>query len=732
MLSPNGFDATDARPSSGDHVTAVGRWVFDCGHAAKTELHPLFALESDHDGFGQMRPGGKVQPIRLAKIWFNSAADVVTGATTLFNPPPVENKPLDFDMKIPEAAGHRMMVVRVTEGDPNALGVLGFSNGMAHLRITPPTFGKALFRVALGFVDSSAVTGADSFTVHLDEMRALNDKDDHGTGEWYQSADVNGAWKQIWWDSPLDDGAPAFPIHKSFTVTDEELRMHLIGYEDDDPFPGDQVSSGVIVRDLKALAGAGTETTQTPSWRLFFHVDKGPPPSPTLSDVPFWTSRLADEPNDEWAPYGHPTDFGTIPVSQGGGTITHPAFITEQGAVYDSGRTHLQGIDVDRYEFETDDFSDIAFGAVSSKLKLDAVKVYSQYSNAAIPQCVKDVIGWRGGQVDVRSATQAAGDVPYTMTVITAPRQVPGDWGEPLEGGAATQSCATTPPPGDRPGFRPVDLTKELQPDDQGTGLTMPFAWQHVPGDVDKYAITFPEGLARPAGQPPCQYDQDPSLAILAPGMKIRAVSVAGTLSIGQDEVTLDKLGLAPDMHVLVAITHPQGKRDIYRLSAEWDRGEYFTKAQCEARKAEDRLKSKRWVSVIPVALVDTVTYDQRANPLQIVVRTFDDIAFEQINVVRGSFDAIISAPAGQDVAARLYDDRGVLVGESTPVQDRAAADVRAQVPDGLQAQSHLDVTGLNTRTSYTLQAVLGAGTPLAPPAGTTGHSTIAISPVAK
>ena len=44
---PNRDRDLGARPSLGDHVTALGRWIFACGREPTSQIHPLPMFESD-------------------------------------------------------------------------------------------------------------------------------------------------------------------------------------------------------------------------------------------------------------------------------------------------------------------------------------------------------------------------------------------------------------------------------------------------------------------------------------------------------------------------------------------------------------------------------------------------------------------------------------------------------------------------------------------------------------
>jgi hypothetical protein len=53
------------RPAKDDHVTVVGNWIYDCGHDAKTEIHPVYMFESDRLEFVSVLQGKPMPPVRV-------------------------------------------------------------------------------------------------------------------------------------------------------------------------------------------------------------------------------------------------------------------------------------------------------------------------------------------------------------------------------------------------------------------------------------------------------------------------------------------------------------------------------------------------------------------------------------------------------------------------------------------------------------------------------------------
>jgi hypothetical protein len=73
METETGGVAYVSRSAVGDHMTATGRWIFDCGHDPKTEVHhPMPAFESDHL---EQRPIGYapgLRQVRVVRVHLNS------------------------------------------------------------------------------------------------------------------------------------------------------------------------------------------------------------------------------------------------------------------------------------------------------------------------------------------------------------------------------------------------------------------------------------------------------------------------------------------------------------------------------------------------------------------------------------------------------------------------------------------------------------------------------------
>ena len=49
METESGHFPLPYRPVAGDRLTVAGRWIYDCGHDPKTEIHPLAMVAGEHD-----------------------------------------------------------------------------------------------------------------------------------------------------------------------------------------------------------------------------------------------------------------------------------------------------------------------------------------------------------------------------------------------------------------------------------------------------------------------------------------------------------------------------------------------------------------------------------------------------------------------------------------------------------------------------------------------------------
>jgi hypothetical protein len=697
-VPPQHSSLVQARPDRGDHVTALGLWIFDCGHAPKTELHPVFALESDRPAYYAF-PDGVVRSLAEARVWFNAEPSPYWSTEGPMS--------LDFGTAYTQYTGGlgAFPFVRVLEGELSRVSP-GAAPGT--LRVTtPPLIGGSpvyFTRIAKGYaISPSTWDPPRSVVVHLDKLTVKDDHDgaSKGDGEWYMAANLSGHWRQIWWDADAEEDE-TYTINKEYRAIGKGLQLQITAYEEDGLIDkgGEELASPIVDIDKP-----GPLTINNGDYKLTGTITEGPPAPPILTDMPFWTSRLAGEP-DNFFPR-------TLTAPGGSGTVIVDAFVTEPGKDYDGGTVRLLEPDIDRYSYDAGDFVDVKAGPLPPALEplTEGATLKRWFPDSwvwALSDCEKQLLGARGASVTVRSTSGNAGDVPYTLAVTGAPRQIPGDWGEPLEGGATTQTCTPTPIP--KPGFaagqRPVDLTLSATPKTKIVTRKLPTAWQHVAGDIDRYDIGYPPVATKRLGARGTECDDPPSMHVRAKGMAIQLGRPGIAHVTGKDEVSIDLPPFA-DRHVWATIAHPAGRRDVYRVEFTWSKGKFYTEVECAALKLKQKLHGMKLASKLPVHPLDPVSIKLNAllDPVVLDVDVFELGGFRALTPGARNLDAVVSSPGGEQVTARLYDRFGVLMTESIPLASPLAPG-RAPIPHGHDPVGRLAARDLDPRATYVLQVV--------------------------
>ncbi|HEV2059180.1 MAG TPA: hypothetical protein VGR11_07470, partial [Solirubrobacteraceae bacterium] len=723
-LPPNNIDGRQARPTPGDHVTAYGRWVFDCGHAPKTELHPIFAIESDRLVERRVRPGGNTALVRRARVWFNRVPGKYYHHRW--------TKPFTFKIDRPgELANTEMgLYARVVQGDPAKVS-LEVKDDHVEVAVQGPKAEGGLvspdvtdfFEIDIGYVEVPEGP-AESYTVHLDSLH-VNDDHDAGflneAGEWHMAAFLHGQWLQLFWEHDLEDDSDenkgtGYPINQSVNVVgNEPLDLSVTAWENDEAtvpapmwpdIPASQTldSPSYSLGQVSKLAdGKQRKLTSTPNgdWELYYRVTPGPEPAAEMVDTNFWNDALKQEPNDTT-----PTDLGTLATGPSWSNLTHPASIVEAGKTFEAGRFQLLERDVDRYKLAFDDFADVAFQLPGELKPLTAgdnvKKTFVSYQGYQLPDCLANALGYRRMTLDVTSQSGRIGFLPYDLSIRHRRKTLPGDWGEGLDGQGDTPAdpCATEIPPKTYGNHRVLDLSSTQWGQ-------LPYAWQHEGGDTDRYAVRFGSVAEVPKDHTPCEYDRDPSVTLRAPGMRIRAGSAqVGVLKDGNGEVTIDKLGLAPEKHVTAVVDHPHGKRDVYRLSANFDAGKYFSPIDCAAERLRRQRHNMRFGSRIPTAVPTPLDIHPQVNPADVVQSQIrPEGGFQSIRATGSMLDLIVSAEEGNEFDTRLYDMSGVLLDQSTAA-DEISAQAAALVPGGLVPQGRVAASGLKRGQLYVVHII--------------------------
>lgn len=712
---PNRDRDQGARPSIGDHVTALGRWIFDCGHGAKTEVHPIPMFESDRLEVRPLWPGGEQRTVRMVRVWLNS------------DPEPFSYEfdgPFTFQVELPPAGWAPF--ARVLEGDPSRVSFTRTAGGM-EISVDPPDrTGTFYFEMMVGHLvqppDGLSSTWHTA-TVGPWTVDVLDDHDSLSSGEWFYSVNVNGVWRQLMWDQDVDTGdSPPFPV--SFPVAGPNLNIQVTGYEEDPTIPeggGEAISPNPNTDPLIDGFDRGPLDQPLPSpldapggdWRLHYNVTPGGEMPSSLEEESSWLPLLATEPNDDTY-----LGLGELQVpAQGAPALftSRSGFITEPPAAYPpQGEVELFDADVDRYRFSLSDFADVEVVPLTPPLVLDVESWNPWHASGSLPATLKvetapgqtqdrdtlDVIGFAGADLKVSSPDGRAGNVPYSVQVRTSHRQLPPDWGESSDGQGRTLDLVADP--GVR--IEPADMWFP-----ENRELAMDWAWQHLAGDTDLYRVIVPPVPGPPAGHTPCRFDNPGRLFVWASPMTVTAAlgsSRPGSLAIADLRQTLPSGGT-----VLVSVT-ATGARRLYRLEAEWNSTRYYTQSECDELRRQmsliRRLTPEGELEIMKGILAlqggrfpgDGPWPGPDPDPTELPpLGDFRVIRFEN----GGPLDLIISSPEDQPVLARLFDTSGVLVGEGEGLDEATAG--KTPAPAGLVPHTRLRAEGLEGG-DYLLQIV--------------------------
>lgn len=724
-----------ARPSVGDHITALGRWIFDCGHEPKTEVHPIPLFESDRLEVRPLWPGGPQRTVRMVRVWMNS------------DPEPWGYRftgPFTFHVDLPPAGWSPF--VRVVEGTPSRVTATREGDRMK-ISVDPPDFtGTFFFELMVGHLvqpEDFLSRNTHTATIGSWDLDILDDHD-HGfppdcfslsafedCGELFFAVNVNGRWRQILWDDVLASGMSRTELD-SFQVSGTGLNIQVTAHEQDATIPdgggeplSNQGNQGGL--DLGAFDNPRPNPILGPAgdWRLRYHVTPGGEMPASLVEQSFWEPRLASEPNDTNA-----ISLGTLPVPAQGApalTTSRDGFLTEPPNPLSTAGINLFEPDVDRYRFALADFADVEILPLPASVGLE-VEHWSPWQHnppstlrvevspgVTQARTTKDVIGSAGARLKVFSPNGPGGDRPYTLSVRTSYREVPRDWGELLDslgllGGRALDLATAPPDPA-------ADPRLEIEPASQWTPetrtLAADWAWQHVATDKDYYRVIVPPVAGPPPGHTACQYDSLGRLIVTAHPMTISIPSLGlnglGVVAYANLRQTYPNGGSIP-----VEVSAAAPPRRLYQLEAQWEGSRYYTPAECEQLRQSmldlRRLTREGELEILKgiIALQGDRVPGNRPpwpgpDPAPSDLPPLGD--FRSVVITNGDLlDLVVSSPDGEPVVARLFDDQGVLLGEGTGV-DEATAD-STQAPDGMVPQSRLKVEGLKAGRAYLLQVV--------------------------
>ena len=717
QFPPNADRDLGARPSLGDHVTALGRWIFDCGHGAKTEVHPIPMFESDRLEVRPLWPGGPQRTVRMVRVWLNS------------DPEPFGYEfagPFTFQVELPPAGWAPF--ARVLEGDPSRVSFTRTAGGM-EISVDPPDrTGTFYFEMMLGHLaqpEDGLSLNSRTATIGSWEVDVLDDHDSLTSGEWYYAVNVNGVWRQLMWNHDIDAGQ-SLAVLDLFNVSGEDLTFQVTAYEEDPTLPdggGEAIFPNPNSDPEIDGFPIGTPANPTASplvspggdWRLHYNVTPGGEMPASLVDQPFWAPRLDSEPNDN-----EYRTLGTLPVpaqNAPAAITSRDGFLTEPSTSYPpSGEIELFDPDVDRYSFALADFADVEVLPLPSPLLLDVESWNPWHTTGSLPSTLKvqtipgqtqdrnttDVIGFAGARLKVSSPDGRAGDRPYAVQVRTSYRVLPLDWGEWR----------------DSQGGRPLDLVSDpnvqIEPADmwfaEKRTLGAHWAWQHTNGETDTYLLTLPPVPGPPPGHIPCRFDSHGRLFVQASPMTI-SIPQLGPDKLGFFAFA-DLRGALPNGGAVTVTVKASGARRLYRLVAEWDGSRYYTQNECDELRRQMAMIRRLTPEGELEIMKGIIALQGGRYPGQFPWPGPDPAPTElpplgDYRVIRfengGPLDLLVSSPDDQPVLARLFDPSGVLVGEGEGLDEATAG--KTSAPAGLVPQSRLRVDGLEAG-DYLLQVV--------------------------
>jgi hypothetical protein len=685
-----------ALPTLGDHATVYGRWVFDCGHSPRTEIHPIGVFESDRQQQLALWAGAKAQWVSVARIRVNRHPGAVHNFSSL-------EGPFEFDIRLPGAPSHSLPFVRAVQGPLNTLQKASFSLSSPNmLHITLPDPDNGYYELIAGFLDA-----ADAWTVNTSQITfsKIDINDDHDakafntTGEWYMLANVNGTWRTIFWNSDVNEDDSPYSLTHIAPITlpklGDQIQLSVMGYEDDDSWDnpggvGDAITTKTT--DCWSLAIKDGKAKSKPAdWSLYFSVKPGGELPTIFEDKQYWEPRLADEASFSFGKIGVPA------IKNAPSQVTdHDSFLLLDTSLRNDRTKLLVSDEEDYYDFALDDFAKVTISTTGS------IKYAIEHTDPwyySMPQNLKDLFGYRSATVKVSSASTQTTDQPYKISIKREYRELPPDWGEPMDTKGGRIVDLATPAP--KALVTPRDLFHG-----ERRRLQMDWAWQHLAGDVDIYQVLTPKGIGGGPGVVvfACKWNRLARLRLSAPGMRI---TVPGAGIVKESSVELDHLESFPDHKVEVIVENPVlNGRGAYQFSAEWEGDKIHSVSECgQLDTLMQHLKESLWT--VPVMEFPP---KQKPDPT-IAVREirFSPLGdYMLINLPSGdTIDMVISGEKGKATSARLYSPSGLLLGESSTLDEGLRANIRGT--PGLVAQSRLTVKNLAESSRYYVLQMLPA-----------------------
>jgi hypothetical protein len=656
-----------ALPNVGEHLTVYGEWIFDCGHAPKTEIHPIPVLETDRKEHRIVWPGGDLTMVTAVRLW-------ITDNPGTWTYPGLLGGTYEFIVELPPSPGSTgIPFVRLAQGPKGTLerATLELLAG-PRLRITLQQPEAGYHEIYAGFLYPGM---AQKFTTYTIQPGPIHVKDDHdgwsrGDGEWYMLANINGQWRTIFWNRKVDDGkdegyALPWSPTKVIDLYGSNLKLQVIGYEDDDDGDnpggkGDEFSQNTSGSwDLGSLATlAQSKHTFTKSdWAFDYFVGTLLPSSSAgipnvFSDKAYWKPRVMEEVVGNF-------DLGQIKVpapNAPANQLTHDAYLLRDLSVRQDGTKLVAPDKEDRYWFSFSDFADATVsvsGGVDHQLEWDDPWYWK------MPESLKEILGYKSAVLKVFAPPDIATDRNYTLMIQAKYRVLPPDPGEPLDETEYRLVDLRTPDP-------KVKVTKITRT------LTTDWAWQHVANDVDVYRILIPKPLA---GQSivafACPYSHLERLEIDAPGMSIY-LPPTGVIGLGPyglgfpSHLTVEHLSTDfPEGEIIVVVRNPTSTgRGAYQLTATWTDHELLDLNECaaiDALKLESNTVPVDGIHPLPEP--DPLTWTGHVNSsslgVTLPIRSIPGTALEILAASEGGFP----------IRARLYTKSHVLVTEGSATE---------------------------------------------------------------
>ncbi|MBK6931794.1 MAG: hypothetical protein IPH12_13405 [Saprospirales bacterium] len=674
-----------ALPGPGDHVTAYGRWIYDCGHSPKTELHPVPVLGTDRIEYRPVLPGEPFKQVAVIRMW-------ITKNPGTYNYTNLLDGSYEFFIHLPQkdyyyyTPGQKELVpfIRQEKGPAGTMDRASFSLSGFTLKITLHQPEEGYHEFIAGFLGP----GADMLQTYTVKLQEIDIKDDHdgwtkGDGEWFMLANINGYWRTVFWNREVETDESYHPDIAPVPLPEGSLGIQVIGFEDDDDFKnlggiGDGISD---IRDgywnrgnLGDLAKKGQQTLSRGDWNIDYEVVSGGAVPPAFADAGYWAPRLLDEKPGTAFTVNVQTPAPGAPAWK----KTVSSYLLQDLQIR-SDQTRLLARDVqDRFQLSLSAPADIQITA-SPNVKYKITSSWGGWPGLyGAPESVRQLFGYSNALVEVTAKYDKVEiDIPYTMTIGAGARAIPPDWGESMDNAGGRVVDLRTPDPKTKFPANGAPSWRELELD---------WAWQHVPGDVDVYKVLVPKPKAHASGDPtaigpvPCPYNHFDRVEISAPGMEI-AVPAAGVAGTGKWKLTLSKLHeYFPDGVITVQIKNPDpAQRGAYQIKVVWADEKFHTKEECERitkfnKALQLSLQEIKKTYPLPFPdLRDPVPKPHEGFLVSDLVFTASGTGLPLRNDNRVSLNLGIGSVAAFPLRALLFDETGVLLGESFPEESTGA-----------------------------------------------------------